>query len=127
MPLETHCTVKDMAESDLLRSPAETASCCFSKGTASTSPTKQGGVFSYKGLDYIIVPSGKRFAVIILNCGKPIELQWTTQGKTRKDWSSVSWAKFSVKLFYRYWRRKKRLKWDQEGRVSLKPREVAVV
>ena len=126
MPLEAHRTVKELAESALLSSPAETASCELSKGTASTPHPKGCGVFSYKGLDCLIVPSGKRLAVIILNRGNPFELEWTWEGKTRKDFASFGDARYNLKMFYHHALKRKWLIWDEAGRVSLKPRAAVV-
>ena len=124
MPLDIHGTVQELAESDLLRSPAQTESC-VSKGKASAPSPKGCGVFSHKGLDYLIIPSGVRFAVIVLNNGNPFELEWTWKKKRRKDWSNTHLAKATVKMFYQHALKRNRLVLDESGRASLKPKTEA--
>lgn len=65
--------------------------------------SKGFGVFSYRGLEYALIPNGKRVVSVLLSClGSPQTIEWTDGGKHRTDFSSVYWAHVNSHRFFKY-------------------------
>jgi hypothetical protein len=89
-----------------------------------TSPGQKpsGGLFAYKGFDYLITIKDDRFQSVLLNLGSPVQVEWRWKDEIRKDWSRKSLAILITKLFIRHWIENGRVEWNDQGKARLVPR-----